>query len=161
MLNPEVLTAAIVATLKTIPELVAAMGGDPDNISAHQYYFGEENSLAKTVYEMKSPSILVVWKGTRGGNFNGMTIWKHPFEIYIRTMNVAGSQSPAGPGHVWWLMMNRPVNGGSLNIRQIQIMDGVDIMDMPSILPRQDEELTDYFCASVTIPEIGDQGADD
>ncbi len=160
MLDPEVLSAAIVTTLRTIPDLVTAMAGDPNNISAHQFYPGTERSLASVVANMNAPSILVVWKGTLGGNFDGMHVWKHPFEIYIRTGNAAELETPAGPGHVWWLMMNKPVNNWTLNIRQIQIMNGVDIMDLPSISHRQDEELTDYFCASVTIPEIGDQGAD-
>jgi len=157
MLDPEVLTAAIVDTLRTIPDLVDAMGGDPANIFAHQYLYGEENSLAKAVAEMKAPSMLLAWKGTLGGNFNGMTVRKHPYELYIRTKNVAGSLTPAGPGHVWWLAMNKPVNGGTLNIRQIQIMDGVDIMDIPSVSHRQDEELADFFCGSMVIPEFGDE----
>jgi hypothetical protein len=160
MLDPEVLAAAIVATLRTIPDLVAAMGADPNNIFAHQFYPGTEKSLANAVANMSAPSILVAWKGSLGGNFDGMTIWKHPFEIYIRTGNAAELETPAGPGHVWWLMMNRPVNSGTLNIRQIRIMAGVDPMDTPSISHRQDEELTDYFCGSVTIPEFGDQGDD-
>jgi len=161
MLDPEVLAQAIVDTLRTIPDLIDAMAGDPNNISVHRFYPGTGASLAQAVAQMHAPSILVSWKGTLGGNFSGMHIWKHPFDIYVRTANVAGSQTPSGPGHVWWLMMNKPVNNGTLNIRQIPIVDGADIMDIPSISHRQDEELTDFFCGIVTIPEIGDQGVDD
>lgn len=156
MLNPEVLADAIVAAWQSIPGLVAAMGGDRNNILAHKFYYGIENNLGKAVSELNPPAILVAWRGTMGGNFDGQTIWKHPFEVYIRTKNAASDQIPSGPGHVWWLMMNGAVNGTTLNIRQIQLLPNVDPMDTPTITARQDEDLMDFFCASLVIPEIGD-----
>jgi hypothetical protein len=42
------------------------------------------------------------------------------------------------------------------NIRNIQIADGLDIMDTPSIDHALDEDLVDRFKAVFVIPEIGD-----
>src|SRR5579885_865566 len=74
MLNPAPITDAIAGVLLSIPELNAAMNG---RIMAFHYRLGQENRLAEAVYKMPAPSMLIVWEGTRGGNFDGQAIWKH------------------------------------------------------------------------------------
>lgn len=83
MLNTSAVTDAIVTALKTITELAAAMtaldatGAPVVRITAFHYLLGQEHRLAEAVYAMPAPSMLVAWEGSKGGNFDGQTIWKH------------------------------------------------------------------------------------
>ena len=162
MLNPAPITDAIVAVLKTITDLAAAMTvvctdkTSVVRITAFHYRMGQENRLMEAVYAMPAPSMLVAWEGTNGGNFNGYQIWKHRFGIYYRMGNAAGVASPVGYEDLWALTCNSPPGGDKPNIRNIQIYPGLDIMDTPSIDHALDEDLIDRFKGVFTIPEIGD-----
>jgi hypothetical protein len=154
VLNPSPITDAIVGALRSIPELVAAMGG---RISAFHYRLGAEHRLAEAVYQMPAPSMLVAWEGTNGGNFDGQTIWKHRWGIYYRMGNAAGVSEPVGYEDLWWITCNRPPGGSGPNIRNLQLYPGLDIMDTPSIAHELDEDLIDRFKGLLIISEIGDQ----
>ena len=125
-------------------------------ISAFHYRLGQENRLAEAVYAMPSPSMLVAWDGTQGGNFDGQTIWKHRFHVYFRMGNAAGSTQPMGYEDLWWMVCNRPPAGASANIRYISILPELDIMDTPSITHLLDEDQIDIFRGEFVLPEIGD-----
>ncbi len=153
MLNPAPITDAIAEVLLSIPELNAAMNG---RITAFHYRLGQEYRLAEAVYKMAAPSVLVVWEGTRGGNFDGQTVWKHRWGIYYRMGNAAGVAEPVGYEDLWWIICNRPPGGNGPNIRQMQLYPGLDIMDTPSIDHELDEDLIDRFKGVFVIPEIGD-----
>jgi hypothetical protein len=169
MLNPAGITDAIVTALKTITDLATAMtvldaNQDPVvRIVAFHYLLGQEQRLAEAIYGMPAPSMLVAWEGTKGGNFDGQTIWKHRFGIYYRMGNAAGAATPVGYEDLWALTCNgatgTPDKTGAVtgpNIRNIQIAAGLDIMDTPSIDHALDEDLIDRFKAVLIIPEIGD-----
>jgi len=156
MLNPAILTDAIVTTLQTIPYLVAAMNGDGDNIYAYHYFAGSEHRLAEAIAKMTAPSIMVYWEGTQGGNFSGYEIFKHRFSVVIRAANQANAETPISYEGIWQLVANGHVNGTSLNIRQINITPDVDPMETPSVAHMVDGEETDYFVGSFVLPEIGD-----
>ena len=165
MLNTSAVTDAIVAVLKTITDLAAAMtlldatGAPVVRITAFHYLLGQEHRLAEAVYGMPAPSMLVAWEGTKGGNFDGQTIWKHRWGIYYRMGNAAGLAVPVGYEDLWALTCNgsTAVTGAAgPNIRNIQIAAGLDIMDTPSIDHALDEDLVDRFKAVFVIPEIGD-----
>jgi hypothetical protein len=156
MLNPATLTDAIVTAFQSIPELVTAMGGDPTAIYAHHFLNGVESTLTSSIYEMKSPSILVVYQGTLGGNFDGYTVFKHQVTVFVRSANVAQQSSPVGYETLVWMMLNKPVLGGSSNIRQANVIPEVDIMDNPSVSHMTDESGNDFFKVDTTWPEIGD-----
>ncbi len=153
MLNPAPITDAIAAVLRSIPELNTAIDS---RVSAFHYRLGQEHRLAEAIYKMPAPSMLVVWEGTRGGNFDGQTIWKHRWGIYYRMGNAAGVADPVGYEDLWWITCNRPPGGSGPNIRQIQLYPGLDIMDTPSIDHELDEDLIDRFKGVFVIPEIGD-----
>lgn len=164
MLDPDLVLATFISTLRSIPSLVAELAGDPLNISGHYYLSGKEFSLAQSIYKMPSPSILVTYLDLIGGNFNGATIWKHRLEVYIRPKNAAmGSVgglggTPAGSSpHLWWLAMNKPVLGGVQHIRGIELLSGLWLMDTPTMTHRQDEDLADIFVGQCVFPEAGDQ----
>jgi hypothetical protein len=161
MLNASPITDAIVATLKTISGLAAAMtvvdaGKSVVRISAFHYRLGQENRLAAAVYAMPAPSMLVAWEGTNGGGFNGYQIWKHRWGIYYRMGNAAGVASPVGYEDLWALTCNCAPGGHGPNIRNIQVHPGLDIMDTPSIDHALDEDLIDRFKGVFISPEIGD-----
>ena len=169
MLNPAPITDAIVAVLQSIPELAAAMTvldaqqNPVCRIGAFHYLLGQEHRLAEAIYKMPAPSMLVAWEGTKGGNFDGGTIWKHRFGIYYRMGNAAGVSPPVGYENLWTLTCDgatgAPDGDGHVtgpNIRNISICAGLDIMDTPSIDHALDEDLIDRFKGVFIVPEIGD-----
>lgn len=153
MLNPAPITDTIVSVLLSIPELNTAMGG---RINAFHYRLGQEHRLAEAIYKMPAPSMLIAWEGTKGGNFDGQTIWKHRWGIYYRMGNAAGVAEPVGYEDLWWITCNRPPGGNGPNIRYLQLYPGLDIMDTPSIDHELDEDLIDRFKGVFIIAEIGD-----
>jgi hypothetical protein len=161
MIGIELATDAIAAALASIPALAAAMtvstpGGPVCRINAFHYLMGDEQTLVKAVYEMPAPSLLVAWEGTRGGNFDGATIWKHRWGVYYRMGNAAGIVDPVGYERLWYLTCNALPGGSPVNIRYMQLYDGLDIMDTPSVEHMLDEDQIDRFKGSFVIPEIGD-----
>lgn len=157
MLDPDVVLSAIVSAFQSIPALVTEMAGNAANISGHDFSYGEENSLIRTVYSMQSPSILIAYLDLLGGNFDGSTIWKHRLEAYIRPKNAASGTNNASPGHLWWLMMNRPILSTTQNIRQTSLLSGaLMLMDTPTLVHKQDEIGMDFFVGTMVFPEYGD-----
>ena len=162
MLNPAPITDAIVAALQSIPELAAAMTvldaqqNPVCRIGAFHSLLGQEHRLAEAIYKMPAPSMLVAWEGTKGGNFDGQTIWKHRWGIYYRMGNAAGVAVPVGYEDLWALTCNSPPGGHGPNIRNIQLYTGLDIMDTPSIDHALDEDLIDRFKGAFIFPELGD-----
>ncbi len=163
MLNPAPVTEAIVAVLQAIPDLAAAMTVVDSSanalcrISSFHYLLGQEHRLAEAIYKMPAPSMLVVWDGTQGGNFDGQTVWKHRFHIYYRMGNAAGMTFPVGYEQLWWLTCNQPPSGSTVNIRYMPLYPGLDIMDTPSVAHALDEDMVDRFVGTLIFPEVGDQ----
>lgn len=162
MLDPDLVLEAVVSAFRSIPELVQEMADDQANIVGHAYSYGVENSLARAVFGMRSPSILVAYLDILGGNFSGMSVWKHRLECYIRPKNaamgnVAGGAPAASPPHLWWLMINKPINGGVQNIRYVDVLPGLWITDnLPPLTHQTDEQLADFFVGHLTFTETGD-----
>jgi len=161
MLNPKLITDAVVAVLCEIPELATAMtvttGGNADlRITAFHYRAGAENRLAEAIYKMPAPSIRVAWEGTQGGDFNGYQVWKHRIAVYLRMGNMAGNVDPVGYEDLWWMICNRLPAGSSQNIRNINILPELDIMDTPSVAHLLDEDQIDIFRGEFVLPEMGD-----
>jgi hypothetical protein len=155
MLRGSVVVNAIVATLQTIPALVAVM---PNGISGYSFLFGISKTLGDAIEEMLPGSLLVSYEGIQGGNFDMMTLWKHHLDITYRASNQAGLQNPIGTEDIGYLIFNQPVNNTNLNIRQVQILQSqLVLMDTPSLQHRMDISQQDYFQAHVVLPEFGDQ----
>ena len=155
MLDPEILVDAFVGKLRLIPSFAAAMTVNATvRINAFHYLLGQENRLVEAVYKMPAPSAMLVWEGTRGGNFDGQTMWKHRFGLYLRMGNAAGSA--VGYERLWWLICNELPTGSPVNIRYVNIYPGLEIMDTPSVEHAVDEDQIDRFKGLFVIPEIGD-----
>src|ERR1035441_3738225 len=137
MLNPKLITDAVAAALQHIPALATAMtvtdANDNANlrITAFHYRLGDEQRLTEAVFKMPAPSILVAWEGTQGGNFDGSQVWKHRFGVYLRMGNMAGSNDAVGYEDLWWMVCNVPPQDSPVNIRSMNILPGLDIMDTP------------------------------
>lgn len=169
MLDPDLVLASVVSTFQSIPTLVSEMADDSSNIYGHSYGYGAEESLALAISRMTSPSILVAYLDLIGGQFSGMTVWKHRLQAVIRSKNQAmgrvggpGGTTPASPPHLFWLMMNKAVLGGTdnrtQNIRYTEIMSGLHMLDaMPSMTHQTDEQGSDYFICTMVWPEKGDE----
>src|SRR5579863_4020965 len=110
MLNSSILTDAIVGTLQTIPDLVTAMTS-ADNIVAFHYLIGSDHRLSEAIFKMPSPSILVYWEGTQGGNSSGYELFKHRFAVVIRAGNQTNAETPISYEGIWHLVANGHVNG--------------------------------------------------
>lgn len=158
MLNPNPITDVIAATLTAIPQLNAAMSVEGVcRINSYHYRMGVEVKLEEAIYKMPSPSMLVAFEKTHGGNFDGGTIFKHQWCVYFRMANMAGVQTPIGYEDLWWIVCNENPTGSPVNIRYMQLYSGLDIMDTPSITHMVDQEQIDIFRADFIFPEIGDQ----
>ena len=163
MLNARPITDSIAAVLQLIPDLAAAMTVLDANqnpvcrINAFHYRLGAEYRLAEAIYKMPAPSMLVAWDGTQGGNFDGQTIWKHRFNVYFRMGNAAGLTDPVGYEDLWSILCNQAPTGSQVNIRYMQLYQGLDIMDTPSVAHALDEDLQDRFVGTFILPEQGDQ----
>ena len=101
---------------------------------------------------MPAPSMLVAWEGTKGGNFDGQTIWKHRWGIYYRMGNAAGVAVPVGYEDLWALTCNGPPGGAAGRTSATSDYPGLDIMDTPSIDHALDEDLVDRFKGVFTFP---------
>jgi hypothetical protein len=162
MLNPAAMVDAIVGVLQSIPELAAAMtildstDAPTCRITAYHYRVGVEHRLAEKIYKMPAPSMMLVWDGTQGGNFDGQTMWKHRFSLYFRMGNAVGLSEPMGYEELWWTVCNKPPTGQQVGIRYMNLYPGLDIMDTPSVAHALDEDLQDRFVGTFVIPEIGD-----
>jgi hypothetical protein len=160
MLDPDLVLSTLVTSFQSIPALVTELGG-ADKITGHFYLSGAENSLERAIYSMPNPSILVAYLDLLGGNFNGMTIWKHRIEAYIRPRNAATAAaietSAASGPHLAWLMMHSAIPPGTQNIRQLALLAGsLQLMDTPTLTHKIDENRTDLFCWAMVFPEHGD-----
>jgi hypothetical protein len=156
MLDPTLIGQALVSNLQNIPTLMAALGGNNANVYLHLYAYGAEFRLMEAVYKMVPPQILIAWAGTEGGNFSGQQVWKHGFRGFARLANQAEASPAMGLGDLWVLIANGKL-GITQNIRQVQIYSGVDIMDTPSSIIRQDEDGMDFLEFKMVFPEIGDR----
>lgn len=154
MLNPEVITDAFVAAAGNVPAFVEALGGT-GRISGHKYFNGVDFRLAEAVEKMAASTILIAYRDRLSGNFNGMTVFKHCLQVYIRPPNVAGN-APIGALGLEYLLFNSPMQGTTVTIRNTEIMPGLLMDPLPTVSARQDEDLQDYFCASVVLAEMGD-----
>jgi hypothetical protein len=156
VLNSRPIADQIVAALQSIPELVAAMGGNAENIFAYHYLFSEENRLESAISQLTAPSIMVAWKGTMPGARDGQTLWAHHFYVFIRTGRAVGLAVPLSYEDIWWLMINGKVFGSAYaSILDYNLVAGLEIMDIPSALHQLDESRFDFFQSVFCFPEIG------
>lgn len=168
MLDPDLVLAALLSAVKSVPQLVDALGGPTatdgsPTIYSHQYLAGIDNSLTRAIEDQPAGTIMIAYSDLLEGNFGGEGRWKHRLTIFIRPMNAApgGAVPPSSPLHLGWLLLNTPVTGSEpRNLRQISLFGDTDgrlvPMDTPTIKAQTDSQQQDLFYISVSIPEQGD-----
>jgi hypothetical protein len=169
MLDPDVVLNCVLASLRSIPELVAELGGPSipatQSITGHMFYSGEENSLERALSQMVAPSVMVAYLNVLPGNFNAETCFKHRLNVYWRTRNkatdpVTGHVS-ASAGHMWWMLFNLPISDpeSAPNIRYVELVNAnLSLMEQPPMLFQRDELGQDFFYSTMVFPEKGDVG---
>ena len=171
MLDPDLVLESVVLAFRAIPTVVDEMSGDPLRIVGHQYRYGTDDSIARTVFQRESPSIVVAYLDLLWGKFSGAEMWKHRLEVYLQPRNATttppnGAPPPASAPHLWWMMMNLPVVGyanDTLNFRNLSLTHasfptngGLLPVESPSLMHRQDENLADLHVGALILGEWGD-----
>lgn len=161
MLNPGTLVSSVVAALRDIPELIAEMGGEANRIYSFYGQFPTEASLARAIWTMPRPAVMVAYDGFGPGRRGG-EVWKHRMSIYLRLRETAPDDSPEAHYRALWLLVNGvPTSGDGLRMLYATIHPDCDPMDVPSArrqtLVIDDAGTTmDYFEFAMTLTEKGD-----
>jgi hypothetical protein len=157
MMNPGILVEALVAKLRAIPELVAEMNGEPRRIRAYHYRYPREASLARALYELDSPAVLVVWRGTEPGRFGRGGVWQHRFSLLVRSREIFDHEAAtAGYYRIVELLINGiPAGGDGQRMVNTVIHESCYPMDLPRIIGSSDAEGLDVFELEVRLTEIG------
>jgi len=160
MLKWTEIASAIVAKLRDIPGLVAAMGGDPSVISAYRDRWPSQSWLHAALVELKAPYILVVWRRTGPGSFAGHGGRQHEFSIIIRPPeDVPGAADAADISDL--IVDGVPAGGGGNKLLDETIHSGCYPMRDPTFerqtLMVSFEASVDYLEGRLVLDEIGNQ----
>src|SRR5664279_5684355 len=95
MIDPYELVDDLVAALRDIEDLVAAMDEDASRIFAYRDSYPKKISLVHAIHTMPAPSIMAVWQGTQPGSFGGMDVWKHQVTLFLRAKETFAGDPPS------------------------------------------------------------------
>lgn len=129
MINPKTILGEWVTTLRTLPNLVAAIG-DSRRI---QYYtenasvFGQqtENNIRLAILSMPPGSILIAWQGTRPGRLGNALVFVHEFSLYLRAPEAAS----VGYEDIFNWLVNDVPSSGSLSMLHTAVDPNCEPMD--------------------------------
>jgi hypothetical protein len=163
MLDPDLVLASVITSLQSINDVVREVGGDVNNIYAHQYLYGVDNSLTRAIEQQPAGTVMVAYLDLLEGSISGYGRWKHRLEIFIRPNNAAEggnvAQTHSSPLHIAWMLMNNPLTVPSAfnqNFRTASLLPELLPCDTPTIQGQTDSQEQDYFKILVSIPEQGD-----
>lgn len=150
MISRSGLITAVVSTLQLIPELVAALEGDPANVFGYIDVNPQMNSRARAIYQQAPGTVMVYWDETTitEGEMEG---WLHVLMIFIRAKK---GSSPLDIGDL--IVNGIPVPGDGLRWRFCPVMDGVLPATLKELGWTQDTEGIDYLYIRTEIKESGD-----
>lgn len=159
MIDGSLIVDSFVDKLRNIPEYVERMGGDPERIYAyHDSYPAENTSLLAAIHEMPVPGTMAVWSGMQPASRDGMDAWQHQLSVIIRMGEPpAGNDPPSGYYRLFWLLYNGVPSGQEQRMRNVDVHPSCYPMNAPSFQRQTDIEGLDYFEATVTYDEIGDE----
>ncbi len=157
MISPADLIDNLVALLRDIPELVVEMNGKPERIYVYHDQYPKRSSLAVSIHQMPAPAIMAAWQGTVPGSFGGSDVWKHQITLYLRAGETSGDENPAPYYRLFRLATKGVPASLDVPLLNATVHPGCYPMDVPSIQRATDAEGLDYFEASISFTEIGDQ----
>ena len=114
MINPKTLLGEWVTALQSLPNLVAALGDDGNQIqfySENTVVFGQQtqNNIRQALLSMPPGSIMVAWQGTHPGRLGTALVFVHEFSLYLRAPEDAG----VGYEDLFnWIVNDTPKGGG-------------------------------------------------
>lgn len=157
MINPAELVDNLVAMLRTIPDLVAEMDGDPERIYAYHDQYPKKASLAQAIHTMPAPAVMAVWQGTAPGTFGTADVWKHQVTLYLRAREASESDPPAAYYRLFRLITRGVPAESEVPMLNATVHPSCYPMDLPLIQRQTDAEGLDYFEVPITFTEIGDE----
>ncbi len=157
MINPAELVDNLVAMLRTIPDLVTEMEGDPERIYAYHDHYPKKSSLAHAIHSMPAPSVMAVWQGTAPGSFGGVDVWKHQVTLYLRSRETDETDPPTAYYRLFRLITKGIPAGSDVPMLNVTVHPSCYAMDLPMIQRQTDAEGLDYFEVPITFTEIGDE----
>ncbi len=157
MINPAELVDNLVAMLRTIPDLVAEMDGDPERIYAYHDQYPKKASLAQAIHTMPAPAVMAVWQGTAPGTFGTVDVWKHQVTLYLRARETDESDPPAAYYRLFRLITKGVPAESEVPMLNATVHPSCYPMDLPLIQRQTDAEGLDYFEVPITFTEIGDE----
>jgi hypothetical protein len=152
MIDASVLVSNLVALLRDIPELVAALGS-ADRIQEYRDRFPDAVSLPYAIHQMPTSSILVAWQGTQPGTLDGVDVWRHQIGIYVRSGEVA---APTAYPALFRLITKGVPTSVGIQLSNATVHPSCYPMDLPTIQRAADAEGLDYFEVTTTFTEMGD-----
>ncbi len=152
MTNPNDLIDALVAKLRAISALVIAVG-QAGYILAYKDNYPNNVNLVEALVELRTPGIMIVWRGSGPANSARREVWQHQFSIFIKAVGEAAD--------FWDLIVDGvPAGGDGLKMLRTEIHPNVGQMNTPSIarrsLPISQFATLDYFEATLSLNEKGD-----
>ena len=157
MINPAELVDNLVALLRSIPDLVAEMDGDPKRIYAYHDQYPKKASLAQAIHTMPAPAVMAVWQGTAPGTFGSADVWRHQITLYLRARETDESDPPAAYYRLFRLITKGVPEGTEVAMLNATVHPSCYPMDLPLIQRQTDAEGLDYFEVPITFTEIGDE----
>jgi len=130
MINPKTILAEWVTALQALPNLVAALGGNPSQI---QFYsenitvFGQatQANVQLAILSMPPGSIMIAWNGSGGGTLGNAQVFRHEFALYLRVPEVPN----VGYEDLWTWLINDIPQGSTLRMLHTQIDPNCEPMD--------------------------------
>jgi hypothetical protein len=115
MINPKTLVGEWVTALRSLPNLVQALGGNANSIqgySENAVVFGQaaQNNIRLALLSMPPGSIMITWDGDRTGRLGAALMFVHDFRIYMR----APESAAIGYEDIWYLIVTDIPQGTAL-----------------------------------------------
>lgn len=83
--QPVDLQFALVAKLRSIPELVMEMDGNAERVQPYVDIYPQNTMLAAAIYNMEPPCVIVSWQGMTPARFGGNELWSHQLTVWVRS----------------------------------------------------------------------------
>ncbi len=155
MINPSDIVNALVAALQGIPQLVDQLGGKATNIYAYRDSPPQQSSLSRAIYEMISPSVMVVWIGTSPSRKEGIGLFSHEVSLYVRADDATTAPGTPTFANVITAMINGTPTGRPVRFIMDELMPNLQPMEVPTIRRIHDEEGTlDLFEVATEFTEL-------
>ncbi len=165
MIDGAVLIDELLDLLRTVPDLLAAVGDDEDKIYSYHDSYPERIDIEQARRLMPVPSVMVSYRGLQWGG-DRTDPWEHVIEIDLRIgkETLLGEGEEPDPGETTargYYRMIRALTKGKPAGWDVELTHGTVIescypAQVQSIQRQGDREGVDYFEVLMSFTEIGD-----